>query len=217
MGRIQRLGVTREFRRAPFGILNGQSIPVLAVASVVSALSAYAAGGEGNRESPVAVFEVIQVDTAQAKVKGLLRILNPTPDTLFLFPLREAIPLGQIEVTLYRGENSDVFRLWGAVDPACYDPDTLLPGGELQHPLTLGRDRWRTEATNLTKGEGVSQVKNPLRGEVRAIGLKYRMRYAIDVLKKTDYDGVKATVSDCPYDYYREPIVAPPVEVNLPR
>lgn len=187
------------------------------VFAVLSALSVHAVEGVSNREKPVAVFEVTLVDTAQAKVKGLLRIRNPTPDTLLLFPLREAYPLGQIEVTLYRRENSDVFRAWGSVDAACYDPDTLLPGGELKHPLTLGRDRWRTEAPNLAKGEGESQVKNPLRGGVRAIGLKYQMRYPIDVLKKTDYDGFNVTVRDCPYGYYREPIVAAPVEVNLPR
>ena len=194
-------------------LLNSQTFWAFAV---LLALSTHAAGIAGNREGPTATFEVVQVDTAQAKVKGLLRIRNPMRDTLFLFPLQEAFPLGQIDVMLHRRAKSEVFRAYGALDAACYVPDTVLPGGELVQPLTLGHGRWRTDVTNLPPGGKVSRILNPLRGGVKAIGLKYHLRYSIDVLKLSGFDGFTGKDQDCPYNYYLEPIVAPPVQVNLP-
>ena len=115
MDRIQRLAETREFGCGPFGLLNGQSDRALAIFSALFTVTALATGGAASPETPVAVFEAIQVDTAQAKVRGLLRIRNPGPDTLLLFPLAEAFPLGQIDVTLFRGDTNEVYRGWGAV------------------------------------------------------------------------------------------------------
>jgi hypothetical protein len=214
----QRLAESQEYSHGRFGLLKSHSLRVLALAS---ALSAHADGSSGARATPVAVFDVIQVDTAQAKVKGLLRIRNPTPDTLLLFPLEVSVPLGQIDITLDRGDSSEVYRIWGARDVACYDPDTLLPGGEIKQHLTLGHGRWRTENPDPAQGRSVSRILNPLRGGgerggVRAIGLKYQLGFPIEDLKKVDFDGFNISVRDCPYRYYREPIVAPPVVVNLP-
>ena len=213
MGLKQRLAETQERRRGPLGLLKCPSLRVFAVAS---ALSAHADEGSANRATPIAVFDVIQVDTAQAKVKGLLRIRNPTPDTLLLFPLEVSVPLGQIDITLDRGDSSEVYRIWGARDVACYVPDTLLPGGEIKQRMTLGHGRWLTENPNPAQGRSVSRIMNPLRGGVRAIGLKYQLGFPIEDLKNVDFDGFNFSTRDCPYRYYREPIVAPPVEVNLP-